>query len=515
MGIENKKSRVALVNPNSGGNYVCKQLNRESLGLGYLSSFLSQQGLETEIFDARLSRWTADETVAEIEEFDPKIIGISLIAKESTEWAEQLSRLVKSHDERRVIVLGNYFPSLQPENALKSVSSSDFVVLGEGEESFLELSNILVHGKDTSSVKGIAGRNKNGLYVNQRRPLITNLTSLPFPTRYASEEQVEELAVEGSRGCFSSCTFCAINPHFGAEKTSQKWRKRDIVGIATEIELLLKKYPNIHTFRFIDADFIGQAGNLERLKEFTDAMQQLSSNIQFFIDAQSHQVVRIPEKIWRGLKSAGLVQVYLGVETGVERIKTAMRKSSKTEDDQIAIELLNRLGIDVQYGFMMITPWTEEEDFKQNLDFLYQVGFARLDKFFQEMNLVPGTAAMEIVGKEKNIFPDSDTGYFSYEVPEAVEKVRVGNRILVADHCNFLERFFFLHQRLRDKEIKRGERVEMLRQDFKDINYAFFLEFLNACQSCDTHDIQNQMSVLVEKFEPVLRELEVKFGSIL
>lgn len=507
MSVE--RSRIALVHPDTSGNYVSNNLHRENLGIGYLSAVLKRSGFDVEIFDARLNRMTTDRTAEEILDYGPGIVGVSLILKEASGWTELVSKKIKDESEGEIhVAVGNYFPSLQPEEALDIMPSIDSVVLGEGEETFLDLIIKISQSQEWRGLAGTVSRKDKGFLYGERRKLIKKLDSLPFPTRYASEEQILELAVEGSRGCSSRCTFCAVGPHFDPKKSS--WRSRSAESITSEIKQLRKNYPNIYSYRFVDPDFIGEAGNLERLVQIANKMAEVPGGVQFFIDAKPDVVVNIPEEIWIKLKNSGLKQVYIGVETGSEMIKKKMAKKSTTDDDKRAIDILSHLGIDVQYGFMMITPWTTEDTLLDSVHVLNGLGYPRLDKYFQEMNLVPKTKALELIRRQGVVFPDGESGYFSYDVPEDIDRLRLVSRRFVERYAGFLERFDFAHKQV----MAIGLREQSIGRELQDLNLEVFLTILGIAKIINISDdsLNTDLLSVVKKFEPKIKNIEERLA---
>ncbi len=449
----------------------------------------------------------------------PAIIGLSLITIEGSNWSEKLSKYIKLEAKNNPphITLGNFFPTLQPKRALDSIPSADSVVRGEGEYTLLELASSIVSGRNISGVKGIVYRVEDGIKVNREREKIQNLDNLPFPEHYGARYQLTEFAIEGSRGCYCKCSFCGIDPFIQADSPLLRWRQRSPVRIVEEIKDTRKKYPNVDLYRFIDADFIGAPRHIDRLREFIKELSDSGEEIGFIIDSRTNEVVNIPKEIWRDLRDVGLREVYLGVETAIPEIKRMMRKGSTIENDQRAINILNDLGIRTRFGWMMITPWTTEEDIEYSAKILRNLGFARLDKYFQEMNLIPGTDAMEMMKKTARIWPDGDTDYFTYEVPARIDNLRRMGRRLVHNHQNFLERFMILHRDIDNYDQTNTSNLQELKVNLNDLNLYFFLTIFSGAKELGVTASQDEINDLtaniVKDFEPRIKEIEQKFKS--
>ncbi|HEX9007888.1 MAG TPA: radical SAM protein, partial [Patescibacteria group bacterium] len=423
--LEKENNHIVLVNPNAKGNYVQGTFKREHLGLGYLSAELSRAGFEPLMVDSRLKSQTPAEAAKEILDHQPMMIGFSVIAKDATPWTEETLSIVKEKLPEVHIVLGNYFPSLQPKRAFESVPSADSIVMREGDLTFPELAECLATGKNWRGIKGISFRNSKGeLVVNPRRDLVPNLNTLPFPIHSAGEYNLQEWAIEGSRGCYMRCTFCSIGPFFDLGGGNIKWRTRSPKHIVSEMLVNMKQHPEITTWRFVDPDFVGAQTqkHIERLRDFAQETLRLNGQAKYIIDTRTKVVNAIPDNVWLDLKRGGLSEVYLGIETATPYIKRMMQKGTTIEEDRFAIEKMERLGIRVRYGYMMITPWTTEDDVEYNARELRSLGFPRLDKYFQELFVVPGTKSVELTKSITDISFDNngDGEYYTYGLPKAI-----------------------------------------------------------------------------------------------
>lgn len=514
-----KEREIVLVNPNNSGNYVQGTIDREHLGLGYLYSELRDQGFDSTIIDSRLTRQTPEEAAEDILSLNPAIVGFSLIAKTASDWCEVVAKHIKEESKDIHIVMGNYFPSLQPKRAFESVPSADSIVLTEGDLTFPELALAVTSKGDWRKVRGIAYQKDKDIQVTARRELIQDLDKLPFPEHYGPKMQVKEFAIEGSRGCFWRCTYCSIPPFFQADNYTAKWRARSPESIVREIKESVQKYPDVRLFRFVDPDFIGSPSQVDRLKDFIDRIFRSRLDISFIIDTRTSNVLGIPEGIWKNLRDVGLQEIYLGVETASLHIKRMMRKGTTPEDDKQAITFLNKLGIKVRLGFMMITPWTKEGDIELNARVLRSLGLPRLDKYFQEMYLVPGTASVELTQKTAKIWFDEEGKgeYYSYDLPHPINNLRRISRALTTTQLCFLESVQSLHESLRVAVQNNEREAEERMSRLSDFSLDFFLAVFTGAKQLSTTSSEDEINKftkdVVGNFQPRLRELEYKFNS--
>ena len=516
--MTNKK--IVLINPNNKGNNVQGIFMRENLGLCYIAAYLRKSGFEVQIIDARIENSSPESVASRIIKIRPFLVGFSVIAKTAIDWCEETAKIIKSDKNNTPhTCLGNYFPTLQPIRALESMPSADSVILGEGEITIVKLANRLSRHTKWKHIVGLVYRTKSKIVVNKRRKLTRNLDKLLLPDHYASEHNLPEFAIEGSRGCYRACSFCSINPFIQAKTIKDRWRFRSAQNMIVEIKNATKKYPLLKIFRFIDPDFIGSPQHLDRLKEFISILKKEKLGITFIIDTRTEVVNDIPREIWQEFYNVGLREIFLGVETAIPEIKKKMLKYSNIDKDISAINLLNSLNIRTRFGFMMITPWSTEENLITNANVLRYLGFSRLDKYFQEMYLVPGTSAINLVDKNVKIWFDNDGKgeYYTYALPSPLKEVRTMCRFLVDQYQVFFNQIQSVHEKIRQMEIG-GNKVQKLKEKMNDFNYSIFVDIIDIAKNIS--DIKNSKSVeecannIVKNYKPKIISLEKEVNFV-
>lgn len=508
-------NKIILISANNRGNYVQGTFSRENLGLGCLASYLRQAGFELMVIDARLENSSPEDVALKVSKFNPFLIGFSVIAKDGISWCEKTCQVLKEKMKNiPPVCIGSYFPTLQTNRALESMPSADFVIIGEGEVTFKKLAEFLLSGKKWNNLLGLAYRSKSGIIINKRRKLIKDLNRLPFPDHYAPEHGLKEFAIEGSRGCYCACSFCSISPFAQAKTAKSMWRFRSASRIVDEIQMLNNRFPNIKTFRFIDPDFVGSVDHLNRLKKFISELKKRKLEINFIIDTRTEVINGISKQVWQELYKVGLKEVYLGVENSSPNIKKMMLKRSSIEDDLLAISVLESVGIRARFGFMMITPWSTPEDIEYNADLLRRFGFSRLDKYFQEMYLVPGTSAVKLIDDKLKIWFDygGDGEYYTYELPSPIKELRDMCRFLVENRGDFLSEVQKLHENIRSLEIS-GNNIDKLKEEVNNFNYNIFIsifKFSKIFTKSKNHNFVDDLDLIIDKYKNILSNLEEK-----
>lgn len=482
---------VVLVSPNTLGSYKFSGKPRENLALSCLGGYLTQKGVNNELVDARLDSMTVDEVASEVKKIKPAVVGLTFMWQDPAIWSKNLVDTIKEESPSTHVVAGGYFPTLDPKKCFEILPKLDSIVQGEGEETLLELVLKVKNKEDWFSTKGVVYKDSSSpqLRLNPRRSLIKNIDTLPEPIRYANGDRVSKIALEGSRGCFSHCTFCSINPHLNPEKST--WRGKSPQKIVTELVNLRTRYPNVDQFRFVDADFIGLGKDYKRLEILGQELIKAgfsSNNSKIFVETQSVNALTIPPNVWELLHKAGLYQVFVGVETGSKREKKYLAKTSTFEDDIKAIGYLKSFGFNVTYGFIMINPWSNLEDIHENIKALGLLGNAGLDKYFSELVLSPGTRAFDLVNQENNIYIEKVEGvdYYSYPLPEPIENIRRIGRFMLEsrEYRPFLERTAKIYGGI-DKTMMNqpSKNFRNMRKELDQINLSIFMEIMNKISS--------------------------------
>lgn len=468
------KNIITLVSPNTLGSYRSALRNNENLALGFLAATMEKQGHQVEIIDARINEYSPETVARKIQMSKPFFLGFSVISEESIPWIEALKQIVGAPDWLLHVSMGGYYPSLQPWAVLQRLPFVDSVVQGEGELTLVELVNRILLKRSWEDVSGLALRSMDkSIRVNCRRPVIQNLDSLPFPKRYANHHNTTDILIEGGRGCYGRCTFCSVGPHLKAGHKFA-WRGRTPENIVSEIQRLRSIYPNNKRYRFIDPDFFGSASEIhsKRTLELAALIQKYVPGIELFVEARVIDIRR--RDVLEALKAAGLKEIYLGIESGSNRILKQMGKDSLVPDIVRATQLLDDLGINYRYGYLMITPWTEYQDIVDCLALLQIIGRVQFDKLFNKLCIIPGTILMDQVGKELQLTKEKDTGYYLYEVNPLVKNIRAFGQAFDTRHKIFAERLWCLYNDVQRHEQCHVEGATAIQRRLSNLFLTFF-----------------------------------------
>lgn len=319
--------------------FVCSE--DESLGVGYLSSYLKKHGYETSlVFDPRqFSRAYAQsqalasffdikkENVEKVVAQEPDLVAFSALTA-NYQWALEMAKLIKQEIDVPII-FGGIHPTSLPELVLQN-KQVDMVCRGEGEQALLELVNSLEKKKKNYKIKNIWFKKNNKVIKNPVRPLIQDLDSLPFPDKKMFYEQLspyyrKNSLVTTSRGCPFKCPFCCNNIYHRLYLQKGKiFRQRSVNNVIEELNKMKQEFASEHIF-FIDDLF---AADIKWLKEFVPIYKK---KIKLPFSCLSHPNF-INQEVAELLKDAGCRLLMLGLQTGDEKFRRTVFKRYETNE---------------------------------------------------------------------------------------------------------------------------------------------------------------------------------------
>lgn len=348
----------------------------DHIGLGYICAVLRQNGYEVRILDAAIEKLDLETLGKRIlgTEFDA--LGISVPYQLSVPEALELVGMLRKGGLKKKIWIGGHPSTFMYETILRQKCEIDYVCIGEGEYTVLEMMNAVRDNQPLEGIKGLAYRKDGEVVFTGYRDLIETLDDLPIPERdYLAGmiEMVEFLpvAISSSRGCsWACCSFCDIQS-FYRPCPGMKWRARSIPRVVDELETIVKKY-NRNKFNFVDDDFFGPKNtSKERIDNFCSEIKRRGLRIEFFFACN---VRDIEEETLLKLKEVGLTSLFLGIESGVQRVLDTFRKGPTVEENRQAILLTKKLGIECQCGSIFIDPYSTIDEIKSNVAFWESVG---------------------------------------------------------------------------------------------------------------------------------------------
>lgn len=341
---------------------------QDNLGLRYLASSLREAGHEVRIESFGTE---AGPLLRLAERWTPDVIGFSMIFQFMAPDFAQVISALRSAGVEAHLTMGGHYASFAPETLLQLIPELDSVVRFEGESAMVELVGTIVEGQPWRDIRGIAWRGSDCVHTTPPRNDAVDLDALPWPERadIAYDQQALPTAsVLASRGCPYKCSFCSIITFYEGNGTRGR-RRRDPIRVVDEIEYLVRER-GVRLILFQDDDFLAggrDAREWARTVAGEFMLRGLHECMRFKFSCRSDEV---REDTLAPLIEAGLAHVYLGVEAGDPESLKTLNKLITPEVHVRAGEILRRLGLTFDFGFMLMEPWSTMSSVRNNLHFL-------------------------------------------------------------------------------------------------------------------------------------------------
>lgn len=371
----------------------------ENLGLRSIVAFLEKQGIRAEI--EPYTKSSERRILRKIRRSDPRIVGFSLIFQRMLLEFAALAKYLRLHGVTAHFTMGGHFPTIEYAKTLELIPELDTVVRHEGENTILELYHSLDNPDLWLKIKGIAFRKNGKVQVTAPRPLISDLDSLPFPTRRANTQKHRGIglcSILASRGCYYDCSFCSVR-EFYHSAPGPKRRSRSPSNVALEMEHLFRN--GIRIFKFIDDD-LGMKTKSQKdwISEFACELKRrhMAEEILWRI---SNRIDELDIDCLSMLKEVGLTFLYIGIESGNNQGLKTCNKNYSVDDIYRALGILEKVDMNFDYGFMMLTPDSTLKSIEEDLRFLRNLTLnGRVIVHFTKMFPYVGTPISERLKRE-------------------------------------------------------------------------------------------------------------------
>lgn len=288
-------------------------------------------------------------------------------------------------------------------------AGADFVITGEGEQALLELVESVEHGSERfTHIPGLAFKKDSTIVRTNKRPVMKDLDALPFPAwdlvdmkpykeSWLRHKNYFSINLATTRGCPFKCNWCA-KPIYG-----NRYNCRSPQNVVDELKLLKEQYGYDHVW-FCDDIFGLKPG---WVKEFAACIAQNGLQIRYKIQSRADLLVQ--DNYVRDLAASGCESVWMGAESGSQKILDAMDKGTTIPQIYEATSLLKKHKIRpcffIQFGY----PGETKEDIAMTIQMIRQLKPAEIG--ISVSYPLPGTVFYENVKNElikKSNWTDSD-----------------------------------------------------------------------------------------------------------
>lgn len=374
-------------------------INNENVGthhgIGYIIKYAKEKGEAVDFIDLRLI--SKNEFKEIVKSYD--LVGYSIISM-NYKNAIKYIRINKKINKDVTIVVGGVDPNADTkkyeENPL-----IDHIILGEGEISFLELIKSKKEGKKLEKI--IVGKkieNLNSLGFIDR-------DSLPFDNPPSAMFKEPHFTILASRVCLYNCKFCQP---VSREMFGKKIRSRSPDHVVKELVFLKEKY-GLGSYYFMDDNVLQDR---QWTVEFISCLKKHGINVNFSINGRANNIVKNQDLI-KELREVGLTTVFIGLESGSDKILKYLNKGTTVNLNKSALKILNENNINVSSIFMFGFSAEKKEDYHLTEKFIKEND---LD-FYAIFSFVPFPGNyLNLEYKEKNLlFPGAENADIVFHRP--------------------------------------------------------------------------------------------------
>lgn len=372
----------------------------EPLGLAYLAANLERYNYPVKILDCPALNLSVKEIPQELKKEKYDLIGLTMLTPMYGN-VKRTAQIIKKILPRTKIIAGGVHATALPEETLKEIKSIDYICIGEGENTIVELVQVLKGKKRINQVDGLAYREKDKIIFTKPRRFEKNLDKFPPPARHLLPMEKYKLTatrVKGTsfcptliiaRGCPFNCSYCS-HP-FG-----RTFRHHSVKRVIQEIESLIKEY-NISELNM-------EADNLTVDRNYVISLCQeiikrkLNKKIRWTCESRMDLV---DKEMLTLMKKAGCWQISYGVESGVQRLLNLINKGEKLEDMEEIFALTKKVGITIRGFFMLGLPTETHKESLQTIKFA-----KKLNPLWAQFTITtpyPGTPMFEMLKKAGEI----------------------------------------------------------------------------------------------------------------
>jgi anaerobic magnesium-protoporphyrin IX monomethyl ester cyclase len=383
------------------------------LGTLYAASFMREHGYSVSLFDTMFAQGP-DEVILQVENERPDIFviyddGFNYLTKMCLQnMRDAAFKMIQFAKERgcRVIISSS---DSTDRFEMYLARGADFILMGEAELTLLELTNALAKNEeDFFSIEGLAFRHNNAVVKTKRRNVIKDLDALPYPAwdiidmepyrkMWVKHTGYFSMNMGTTRGCPFKCNWCA-KPIYG-----NRYNSRSPQNVVNELKMLKEKFRFDHIW-FCDDIFGLKPG---WVNEFAGIIEK--ENLVFKFKMQGRVDLLLQENNIKDLARAGCDNIWMGAESGSQKILDAMDKGTTVQQIYAATRLLKKCGIKPSFFIQFGYPGEKKEDIEKTIAMInellpYEIGIS-------VSYPLPGTAFFEKVKNElleKTNWTDSD-----------------------------------------------------------------------------------------------------------
>jgi anaerobic magnesium-protoporphyrin IX monomethyl ester cyclase len=339
-------------------------------GLAYIAAVLDREGYEVDVYNQDIHHYPDEHLTEYLNKNHFDVICVSIIAGYyQFRKLLTISTAINSSKNRPLYIIGGHGPSPEPDYFLRK-TNADIAVIGEGEDTMVELMQAIADKSALSKVHGIAYMDDDKTIVTPSRKLINDIDTIPFPAynKFPIEyyrllrmphcsNQDFVMPILSGRGCTFTCNFCY--------RLDEGFRGRCKESIIEEIAFLKKEY-GISYMAFSDELLMSSKA---RTVELCEAFIKDDLGIKW--DCNGRLNYAVPE-VLDIMKRSGCVFINYGIEAMDDQILKNMKKGLRTDQVIKGIKATLSAGISPGYNVIFGNIGESKETLNKGVEFLLE-----------------------------------------------------------------------------------------------------------------------------------------------
>jgi anaerobic magnesium-protoporphyrin IX monomethyl ester cyclase len=401
------------------------------LGILYIAAYLESSGFSNNVFDSTFSSKAKLKETLLLQK--PKVIGLytNLMTKINV---LEVIHFIQNHLPASEIILGGPDVRYNAENYLRH--GAGYLVMGEGEQTMLELVDAVLNKKENANnIRGVAYLSEGKVIYTEEREKIKDLNVLPIPARdkidlslylsaWKKHHGKNAISVSTMRGCPYTCKWCSRAVY------GLSYRRRSPEKVVEELIHLKKQY-NPDSLWFVDDVF---TISHKWMEAFDAELKKHQIKIPYECITRAD---RMNEEVVKLLRSSGCFRVWIGAESGSQKVIDLMDRRVDVKQVREMIQLTRRYQIEAGTFIMLGYPGETEEDIQETIQHLkrsdpdhftitvaYPIKGTELFEEIEATTDTPWTTSTDRQIDFKRTFPRQ---YYQYAVRHVINEVN-GNK---------------------------------------------------------------------------------------
>lgn len=340
----------------------------EPVGVLHLVSVLRNAGHEPVYMD-----YSPCEKITDIDHLARgcDLVGIAISAAAKMGRARDVLSHLRTVVPDAHFTVGGAYPSIFPGQSIQD-TGADSALVGEAEESIVELADTLSRGGDWRSIRNMAYPVDGGFAENPRRPVIRDLDTIPYPARDVVDYDwylangLSEFGMVTTRGCPFHCTYCKPSTDLIFGGGIRLRSARNVVGEIVE----LSKLRNTKKLRIFFKDDTITMHPTKWFEEYRDLLRESGIDLEWHCNSRVDTVTR--DKV-RVMGESGCHCISFGVESGSQKILDCYRKGTTPAQAEMAFKWCHEFKVEATANIMIGYPLETREDIEATYRLLKRI----------------------------------------------------------------------------------------------------------------------------------------------